>query len=186
MTAIVVNYLHSIAFDAGVAVLYCSYMQQKQVREQLLAGLLRQLVHQQHYVSENVQALHTLCEKARRSPTFEELSSLLQHTAGTYSRLFIVIDALDECPTAERLALMSEIQRLQEFLPGIRFMATFRPHLILDNNFAHAEQLEIRADDSDLRHYVNCNISMLSPRVEETPWLKEAVVERITLAADGM
>ncbi len=186
MTAIVVNYLREHIPNAGVAVAYCSYMQQEQVREKLLAGLLRQLVHQQHCVSENVRALHNVCQQAGRSPTFDELSILLQHIAGTYSWIFIVVDALDECPTAERLALISKIRRLQELLPTIRVMATFRPHINLDSEVTRAVKLEIHASDSDLEHYLTCNLLRLSPRVGETPSLKEAVVEGIIKAAGGM
>jgi hypothetical protein len=186
MTAIVVNYLHSIASDVGVAVLYCSYMQQEQVRGKLLAGLLRQLVDQQRCISEEAQALYAVCRKVARLPTFDELFSLLQYTAGTYSRVFIVIDALDECPIAERLALLAEIRRLQELLPRIRIMATFRHHVNLDDDFANADKLEIRANDSDLEHYLNCNMTRLSRQVKEVPSLREAVVQGVIKAADGM
>jgi hypothetical protein len=127
-----------------------------------------------------------ICKKSRRSPTFDELSSLLQHIAGTYSRVFIVVDALDECPTAERLALISGIRRLQELLPTIRVMATFRPHINLDGEVTSADKLEIHASDSDLEHYLNCNLSHLSPRIKDTPSLEGAVVQGIIKAAGGM
>jgi hypothetical protein len=161
-------------------------MQKEQVREKLLIGLLRQLVKQQHCASEKVQSLHSICRQARRSPTFDELSSLLQHIAGTHSRVLIVIDALDECPSAECLALISEIRRLQKLLPTIRVMATFRPHVNLNDDLANADKLEICASDSDLEHYFYCNISRLSQRVGETQSLRKAVVQGIIKAADGM
>jgi hypothetical protein len=186
MTAIVVNYLREKTSDAGVAVAYCSYMQREHVQEKVLAGLLRQLVKQQHCSSEKVQTLFAACQRAVRLPTFDELSSLLQHVAGTYPRVFIVIDALDECPSADFLALVTESVRLQELLPTVQFLATFRPHLTFDNSNADSDELEIRASDSDLEHYLKCNISRLSRRVEETPLLKEAVVQGIIEAADGM
>ncbi len=186
MTAIVVNSLRENGSDIGVAVLYCSYMQQGQAQEKLLAGLLQQLVSPQHCRLEKVEALWSACKKVGRPPILDELSSLLQNIAATYSRVHIVVDALDECPPAECLALLSEIRRLQELLPRIRFLATFRPHLSLDDDFATADKLKIRANASDLEPYLNCNILQLSPRVEEIPTLKIATVQGIIKAADGM
>jgi hypothetical protein len=111
MTAIVVNHIRETYKGLGIAVFYCSYNTRKeQTRENLLAGIVRQLVNQKRTLPEELLELYETCEKSGRPPNFVELSSMLEHTVGNYTRVFIAIDALDECESDEGLALVSEIR----------------------------------------------------------------------------
>jgi Cdc6-like AAA superfamily ATPase len=190
MTAIVVNSLldrFSKVDDVGVVVFYCSYsMREEQTKEKLLAGLLRQLVKPKHSESDRVQALYELCKNAKRRPSFSELSGLLQHVAGTYSKMFIVIDALDECESKDWSPLITELRRLQTQLPALRLMVTFRQHVKITEEFTDAVTFEIRAHSWDLEHYIKGHMPRLSKHVEETAGLREEVIEAIVKAADGM
>jgi hypothetical protein len=187
MTAIVVNHLREMYQNIGTAVLYCSYnMDQLQTRVKLLGGLVRQLVSQKHTELEALQELYEACKKSGRPPTFAELSCCFEQIIGLYSQVFILIDAVDECGNAEAHALISEIQLLQARRPSAQLMLTFRPHVRIGGCFTRAREIEIRAGDGDLGHYLNCNMLRLSKRVHDTPALKEVAVSRIIRAAHGM
>ncbi len=114
--------------------LYCSYnLREVQTKEKLLARLVQQILKHEHSLSKRVQTLHLRCEMERRRPTFGKLSSELQYVTSTYSSVFFVIDALDECASSQWQLLISKIWRLQALLPSVRLMATFRPQISFDN-----------------------------------------------------
>ncbi len=189
MTAIVVHHLRSrlLGHDIGIAVLYCSYrMRDEQKKEKLMGALLRQLVTPKHSALEVLQALVEQCKAEGRRPTFDELSKLIQHVFNAYTKVYVIIDALDECASVEWSPLMAELQRLQAMLPAVRLMVTFRPQIDVKNNFLAVSKLEIRADDGDLERYIDNNIMHLSKYVVENPTLKKDVIQGIIKAADGM
>jgi hypothetical protein len=190
MAATVVNHLRvtfSSHDDIGVAVFYCRYTTgPEQTKEKMLAALLRQLVRREHSVSEKLQTLLDQCKKASRRPTFAELTGLLQHVAGTYSKVFLVVDALDECDVTEWSPLISELRHMQRLLPALRLLTTFRPHVTVTQDFTEAVTLPIRADTWDLEHYVNERVPHLSKHVGENLSLREEVIQGIVKAADGM
>jgi hypothetical protein len=65
-------------------------------------------------------------------------------------------------------------------------MLTFRPHVTITEEIAEAAILNIRADPSDLEHYVTMQLWRLSKHVTETAELRQKVVKGIVDAADGM
>jgi hypothetical protein len=173
--------------DIGVAVLYCNYgMREEQTKEKLLAGLLRQLVKRKHSQSERLKAVHERCKNAGRRPSSSNLFDMLQYVAGIYFRIFVVVDALDECDSTVQSPLLSELRRLQTLLPKLRVMVTFRPHVTVAEEFTDAVNFEISASSWDLEHYVAGHMSQLSKRVGDTPGLGDQIIQRIVEAADGM
>jgi Cdc6-like AAA superfamily ATPase len=153
ITSIVVNHLKTSFPDdkTGTAFLYCVYKRQdNQKVGNLLASLLGQLAVQQSMVPKSIRELydkHRKGEKPRLSQDeiHEELCSIIK----TYSRTFIVIDALDECKTDSIYnELLSEIYKLQEG-SDTRLMVTFRPSVVLERPSGVTE-LEIRAHKGDI------------------------------------
>jgi Cdc6-like AAA superfamily ATPase len=190
MTAIAVNYLRerfANSDDVGVAVVYCSYsIREEQTEEKLLAALLRQLVKPKHSESERFRTLYETCKRAERGPVFSELSSLLGEVTATYSTVYIVVDALDECEGTMWSTFLTEIQRVQALIPILKLMTTFRPHVAVAKELPETKRIEIRADSRDLERYVTEHISRLSKSIHETEGLQKEVVDGIVIAADGM
>ncbi len=190
MSAIVVNWLGERfprRDEVGIAVLYCSYtMQEEQTKEKLVAGLLRQLVKREQFESEKVHSIYENCKSAGRRPKLTELAALLQHVAGAFSKAFVIVDALDECVGMEWSPLVSELRGLQALCPALRLMLTFRPHVTIADEMAEAAILNIRANPSDMEHYVAMQLWRLSKHVTETTELRREVVTGIVDAADGM
>ncbi len=97
-----------------------------------------------------------------------------------------MVDALDECRSAEWPQLISCLQHLQARLPAVRVMVTARPQLALGEEFKGTVRFDICAHDVDLRQYVHCQISRLSKHVVRTAGFQEVVTQGIIDAANGM
>jgi hypothetical protein len=100
LTSLVVHYLHrKFGNDPtiGIAYIYCNFrLQHEQKCSDLIVNLLKQLVQEQHSIPESVKKLYKLHKHKTRPLPGEFLRALYQVTAA-YSRVFFIIDALDEC-----------------------------------------------------------------------------------------
>jgi Cdc6-like AAA superfamily ATPase len=171
----------------GKAFLYCIYKRQdNQKVDDLLASLLGQLAVWQWMVPESIRELydkHRRGEKPRlsRNEILEALSSITK----SYSRTFIIIDALDECKTNRiRNELLSEVYKLQEG-SDTRLMVTFRPSIVL-NPPSSVRRLEIRANKEDVEAYLSGQMSELPSVVQDNNELQCKIKTRILSLVDGM
>jgi Cdc6-like AAA superfamily ATPase len=101
LTSIVVDDLNTRFSNdptIGIAYIYCNFQRQdEQKAEDLLASLLKQLSQGRSSLPDNVKSLYDCYRDKRTRPSFDEILRTLQFVTGMYSRVFIVIDALDEC-----------------------------------------------------------------------------------------
>jgi hypothetical protein len=109
--------------------------------------------------------------------------------AGMYSRIFIVVDALDEYQTSDsyRSRLLSEIFSLQAETEA-NFFATSRPSLYIEREFKLREcmSLEVLASDEDVHKYLDGHMSELPAFVLKKPDLQEEIKTGIMRAVEGM
>jgi hypothetical protein len=190
ITSIVVEHLNTkFENDAsiGIAYLYCNFQrQQEQTPTNMLASLLKQLIQEQHSVPESVKSLYERHEKRSR-PSLEEISKILHSVVTDYSRVFILIDALDECQTSNRVRrkFLSEIFNLQ-VKTGVNLFATSRFIPEITGEFEESISLEIRASSEDVQRYLDGHMSQLPAFVLRSLDLQEEIRTTITKAVDGM
>ena len=159
LTSIVVEELTTRFRDdqtVGIAYIYCNFRRQdEQKAEDLLASLLKQLSQCQSSLPDSVRSLHDGHKNKRTRPTFDEISRALQSVAAMYSRVFIIIDALDECRAFDscRRRFLSEMLNFQD-KTGMNFFATSRPNIDIENTFQGCIFREIRASKEDVRRYL--------------------------------
>ena len=189
LTSIVVEELVTRAKNGrsiGVAYLYCNFRRQdEQKAEGLFASLVKQLTRSLNSLPDSVKSLYKDHRDKKTRPSFDELSKTLQSVAALYSRVFVVIDALDECHVADRARLLPEIFKLQAKC-GANVFATARPIPEIIYEFKGAISLEIRASENDVRRYVDGHISLLPSFVRHSLGLQEEIKTGITEAVDGM
>ena len=191
IASIVVDYLKTSFPDGetGIAFLYCIYKRRdNQEVDGLLASLLGQLAVWQPIIPESIRKLydkHLRGEKPRLSR--EEIREELHCIIKAYSRIFIVIDALDECKTDPiRDKLLSEVYELQEGC-DIRLMATFRPNIVPKApSSGSVTTLEIRAYEEDIERYLSGQMSQLPRIVQDRNELQRKIKTRIITLVDGM
>lgn len=191
LTSIVINDLNKrFLNDPTICILYlyCNFRRQDEQKvEDLLASLLKQLAHGPSRLPDAIQSLYNMHQGERTRPSLDEISKALQSVAAMYSRVFIVVDALDECQVSNgsRTRFLSEISNLQTTC-GANFFATSRfiPEIV--KNFGKSLSLEIRANKRDIETYLEANMRRFSAFNEWNQQLRDDIKFGISDAVDGM
>ncbi|KAI0196461.1 hypothetical protein F4808DRAFT_305556 [Astrocystis sublimbata] len=194
LTSIVVDDLENrfrseTTASAVVAYVYCNYkVQNEQTPEGLLSSLLKQLAQTEPSLPRSCQELYGQHKSKRTRPTLDEILKTLESITAQKSRIFIIVDALDECPTLDgcRTKFLSALLTLQEN-SGINIFATSRPIPRIINHFReNLSTLEIRATKDDIGRYLQGHLSELPKFIANRPDLQDEITTSITEAVDGM
>jgi Cdc6-like AAA superfamily ATPase len=191
LTSIVIDELNTRFqrdMNVGIAYIYCNFRQQvEQKAEIFLASLLKQLAQGRSSLPYSVKSLHDSHKDRRTRPSLDEFSRALQSVATLYSRVFITVDALDECQATSgcRASFLSEIFNLHAKSRANLFM-TSRSIPEVTKKFEGCISLEIRANEHDVRRYIDSHILHLPSFVGHNPDLQEEIKTEIVNAVDGM
>ncbi|KAL6897002.1 hypothetical protein GGI43DRAFT_104038 [Trichoderma evansii] len=169
--------------------MYCNFKQRDdQQIENLLASLLKQLASSRP-IPESVKDLYNRHKERQTKPSVDEISTALQSVAAIYSKVFIIVDALDECQPLNDcgLKLLTRIFRLQ-VNTVTKFFATSRPIPDIEGKFKTQNHLrrEIFATKEDVRTFLDGHMSDLPRCVLQQPSVQEKIKTEITSQVDGM
>jgi hypothetical protein len=191
ITAIVIDDLYT-RFQRnpsiGIAYLYCDFRRQhEQQIESLLANLLKQLAEKQSSIPATVKVLYNQYKDKPKRPSFNEISKVLHSVTTLYSKVFIIVDALDECQVTDgcRTRLLSEILKLQAG-GGANIFSTSRSIPEILETFKESVSLEIRARDEDVHRYLASHMTRLPSFVLSSLDLQNEIKATISNAVDGM
>ncbi|KAJ7288474.1 ankyrin repeat-containing domain protein [Mycena rebaudengoi] len=172
--------------NIGVACLYLNHKESDaQSPPNLLASVWWQLIVDQP-VGSQVHTLYRHHHDRRTRPSLDEVHELLRLAVARYSKVYIVVDAMDEYPEKQRSILLSKLSALGV---SVNLMLTARPHINVDPSLPHVQTVEISASEHDIRQYVDAEISKstrLSKHVRNRPELRDEIEEKIIHNADGM
>ncbi|KIW12585.1 hypothetical protein PV08_09863 [Exophiala spinifera] len=184
MSSIVVNDLRD-RFDAvpgvGIAAIYCNYKERlEQTAVNLLSGLWLQLAQGSGQLSDDVKSLYRKHVDRNTLPTLAEVEMVVSKEVGRYQKVFVVVDALDECHWSLRMDLLETLQTLQ---PKVNLLVTSRFDDSIAHSFEESSTYEIEARTEDLLIYISSRISgQLTRHVKRDPSLageiEKVVVER--------
>jgi Cdc6-like AAA superfamily ATPase len=191
LTSIVIDHLIAMFGNdenVGIAYIYCNFRQRDvQTAEGLLRSLLKQLAQEQCSLADCVKHLYNRRGAKQTPPSFNDFSRALQSVAAMYSRVFIVVDALDECQASDRCrsTFLSELFGLQA-KTGANFFATSRPIPDIEGEFKGCLTHEILASDEDVCRYLDGQMPQLPKFVLSLPELQKEIKTEITSAVEGM
>ncbi|KAJ9663002.1 hypothetical protein H2201_005880 [Coniosporium apollinis] len=185
MASIVIEHLLRSFPDNDIAVAYVYYVYKEQHKaEHLVAALLKQLVEQLPTLPEAVQELYKHHKKHNTLPTLEDLSEVLHPVASSFSQVFVVIDALDECREEDdiRTKLLGSIKEIILFT---NTLVTSRPIPAIENAFEKEPREEIRAINEDITTCLEAKMmkSWLSYQVSAQPSLRAEIVRKVVARA---
>lgn len=190
MAAVAIDHLcratHST--DVGIAYLFCSYKAQvDQTTPTLLAALLKQLVQGRPDIAALVMGIHNQHSKRGTKPSLDELTQALLSVCSSYSTVFIIVDALDECSShaGVQRKLIDRLRGLQAST-NVRLLYTSRYIHEVTEEFKSSPRLEVRAREEDVKRYVVGQMSRLPNCIQKDDRLKNDVQNKIVEAVDGM
>ncbi|KAJ7066788.1 hypothetical protein B0H15DRAFT_794335, partial [Mycena belliarum] len=185
----VVNYLQT-KFQSANSNVACIYLNHKETVAQTLVNLLASIWKQLAVSKPLDPSVHALYKRHRQRdirPSLEEIAEILQILIAQTSQVYIVVDALDEYPEQQRLALLDQLSMLLG--PTTRLMITSRPHVDFHDTFPDLLAVEIRATDEDILGYIDRQIHLaprLSKHVHIQPKLRDEIKSCIPSKANGM
>lgn len=176
--------------NAGFAVFYFSFSDdQKQRHSDLLRSLVVQLGRKDPGFSMLKQAYDN---RNQSLPGQDEIENILSSCFNSYEKVFLLIDALDECPDEgdARLNMFKCVDRLSKQARNVQILATSRDVTdirdsmkTLDARFIHIAKRHV---DKDIQRYLSSQLSggSHSPllRLEASGLIEKTLFEK----ADGM
>uniref|UniRef100_A0A0B7JZL9 Uncharacterized protein n=1 Tax=Bionectria ochroleuca TaxID=29856 RepID=A0A0B7JZL9_BIOOC len=190
IASIIVDDLDRHQKESGIAYIYCNYKRaETQTVENLLKTMLRQLLQTRPLLPESVKSLYDEQKSRQTQPTLEEIRRLLRSTVASYPRVFIVIDALDECIGSDdcRSRYLQEIQELQKVY-AVNALATSRPlpEVRKMPPFKNSPLVQLQALDEDIQVYLDYRISKFPSFVQLDIDLQRAIKDKIHGIVNGM
>ncbi|TFB05511.1 Ankyrin repeat domain-containing protein 50 [Trichoderma ghanense] len=191
LTAIVVEDLRDrTSHDAntGLAYIYCNFKRQhEQGIEDLIASLVKQLSRKRTRLPDVVRELYRKHKKEDTRPSLDELVEALRSVAAVYSKVVVVIDALDECVASNRSRsrLLSYVSSLRTST-AVSLFATSRHVPDIEKEFEKSLKREVLASEEDMRRYIKAHMGHLPDFLSNMDDLKREIETEILQAAQGM
>ncbi|KAK3312876.1 hypothetical protein B0H66DRAFT_447491, partial [Apodospora peruviana] len=163
LTSIIVDQLMTQRADNGTtACLYVYFDHREQKRQDvknLFPNLLAQLVRARDHVSREVNNLHQAFRRKGMPPTPDEYLQVLASEIKSLYRVYIVVDALDEC------AHDAELNTRNEFVGALRRLPK-TAHLLFTSRLDQSirslilpdDNLDVVAQEDELKIYVRSRI----------------------------
>lgn len=196
LTSIIINDLFErFAKNTGVGIAYIYFNFRRQDEQNLLdllTSILKQLATGRSCLPQGVKTLFDEYRGKNQHLSLEDTKMLLQKITASYSRVYIILDALDECQGSNgcRAIFLEEILHLQESAK-VNILATSRFTPEIMQTFDTCKSMEIRATQEDVQRYVRGqleggSIEHLSSLVKDKPELGDEIINGISNAVDGM
>ncbi|KAI3587249.1 hypothetical protein IWW34DRAFT_839505 [Fusarium oxysporum f. sp. albedinis] len=174
--------------DIGLAFIYCSYTQRhNQHTIGLLASILKQLCQFRNVIPDDLKELYIEHRKQNTTPQYKQILRVLKSQFGFYSRVMVVVDALDEWqrPPDDAFNLLDELLSLHNE-SHINLFVTSRFVPTISNRFQNYPSLPILASQSDISQYISNYNWPSSSLVYENPGLQEQIKSYISQGSKGM
>lgn len=172
-----------------MACFYCEYSQASDAQspEAILASLSYQLILQLDHIPSEVDSIYQRHRRQNTRPDLSEHVEILKHISTKFSKVWLLVDALDELDPGCRDDLTETIETLMTFT---KVLVTSRPQAIASKNLENKTlRCIISARSEELRVFVENRLAKASPGLRESPgWnaLVSDTKEKLVALADGM
>ena len=163
-SSIVIDNLCDRAAEESIVVagFYCDYLsQQEQTTTNIVGAILRLLLGKAgipNYLREAFQK--SKAEFGGRGPLLADLAGMLRTAIASLPRVFICIDALDECLPKYLPELLESLKGIIRESSRTRLFLTGRPHVGEDISryFTKVVTIPISPNPNDIRNYVEMRL----------------------------
>jgi len=148
--------------NIAVAGFYCDFIsQQEQTINHTVGAILKQLVGRGRIMKDLGEAFRKASQElGGRGPRLAELMGMLKTAVDSIPRVFICIDALDECLPRCLPELLGSLRDVVREAPSTRIFLTGRPHVWGDiqRYFSKAIVIPLNPNTNDIRDYVEMRL----------------------------
>ena len=172
--------------DVGLAFVYFNY-KEVQSAKGVVASFLRQLIERRGSLTEDTRSILRSNASKQVQSSFKEYLKLSTAEIQCLSRVYIIVDALDECSEDEGNR-REFVAGLKDIASDARLLITSRPVGSIEEYMSNVCRIEIRANDGDVTTYLAAQIERhdrLSRFCRDLE-LKKAIIEGIREKASGM
>lgn len=173
----------------AVCFLYFDYRIKYDSVTELVGIILRQLAAQKLPLAKPVRSLFELYGLRNSKPPLRDYISTLQCTLCEWDKVFLVVDAIDECSSSNstRQAFLADLDTIQAN-SKLRIMITGRPNpdVVEVMRFKKSTFLEIRARDEDVETYITDRLRKSDGLARQPEMLQQKIKTKVTQAVDGM
>ena len=149
--------------DVAVVGLYCDFhSQQEQSTTNMLGAMLKQLVSRGGTPEYTRKAFRDAQKEfSDQCLQLPDMVVMLKKTITPLPRLFICIDALDECNAKHRRELIESLREIVRVSPGTRVFLTGRPHVDEEimGCFGKALRIPLGPTHSDIMDYLEMRLN---------------------------
>lgn len=188
--SIIVNYLQEQFGNAGNVAIACIYfdynVRDVQSLVNIFSDIYKQLLHNHRVIPEDLAALYERCRSRGTRPKMSMIMDILHSEIKRHSRVYVVIDALDECSEDDQASLIYELRNLE---PQINLLVTSRFLESITDIFRGQPSLQISAHYGDVEAYIWHRIhneSRLSKQIRKDPAFGAKIVEAVAEKAQSM
>ena len=174
--------------DVGIAFIFCDYKDASQTSDKFKRAIVRQLLHRLDHIPEEIEKNYQAHAKRSTNLSSDELHDALLLTCSRFSRLFLVIDALDEVSAVNGVG-ESLLSMCKDLSPIIQSLVTSRWTAGLENSIQEATYIQVAAQDQDIAMYLRSEIaskSRLRLFVQKDPAFKDQIINMIVGNCKGM
>ena len=140
----------------AVTWLYCDYnTEDEQTVHNMIGAILKPLVSR-----EVLEDIRKVADWEARLPQLPDPMQILRAMIASLPRVFICIDALDECPQKNLPELLASLRSIVQEFPRTRIFLTGRPHVkeVVQKYFTQAVAILICPNPSDIRNYLEMRL----------------------------
>lgn len=151
----------------------------------MLGSIIQQLLLRQNVIPKDVQELYDLHKRSNTQPDLAELSMHLDSIVSLFFRVYIVVDALDECDESNKTR-STLLNHLQSLGLHVQLLFTSRP---LGEVPLDAVQFEVTAQEDDMRKYLRFQIKKeagLAKLCHDNGGFEDEIFDKLIARAGGM
>ncbi|KAJ5933640.1 ankyrin repeat-containing domain protein [Penicillium verhagenii] len=191
MASIILDHLGQIFEDKDVSIAYIfGHYKKEQTVPNIMATILRQLVESLPAIPDELHRLYRPRHRGnqlRLQLREDEITKCLMAVCKIRLRVYIVVDALDECSESARTRndIISCLLRLRAEC-GINLLVTSTQIPGLSSRFEKFPNLKITASQSDITSYINDRMQDLPEWVDDYPELRVDISSKVGSSVNGM
>ena len=177
--------------NAIVACFYFDFaVREEQSPTDMLGSLLKQIVNGLAEIP--IEVVEGYCNQKRviggRRPRLSEIQTMLQ-TVSTSQRIFICVDALDECVAEHRQVVLRSLREILENSPSTRLFLTGRSYIrgeILHLLAQTMTLMDIKSNQRDITTYILTRLEEDSNKDAMNPSLRTDILTKVPTMVSGM